>query len=187
MGPEGCRIDPFSVHALNSQASVELSLGLWQEALETHARTLAVDPELAPALNGSAYARARLEEWDEAESLARRWFVARGWDPATELASDLMAGIRNPEQRDRTIATIRHLTLQDDPMELWVAADWLLLVGDRDGALDEIERMTADPSGSLAPIFTILGVAELVGEPRFEAAIEALDLGPYVVNLKTEN
>ncbi|MGW8281686.1 MAG: tetratricopeptide repeat protein, partial [Gemmatimonadota bacterium] len=162
--------DPFSVHALNSEAGVLLTLGRWRDAIEVCNRTLDVDPEFPSCLERNAQALARLGEWESAESFARRWFVSKNWDPATELAADLMAGLRYPEERERAVRTILHLTEQAEPLGRWVAAEWLLFAGDREGALDQIGLLIADRSGPPASLLNIVGVRELAGEPRFVAA-----------------
>ena len=177
--------DPFSLHALNSAAEVEMSAGRWREAADTFDRALGVDPEFKAALAGSAHVRARLGEWERAESLARRWFVLEGEESAAGLASDLIAGVRDADERGRALRAIE--TLSPRTMRPWLAADWLLLLGDREGVLDQIDRMIAEDekNGILISLFTIVGVEDLVGEPRFEAAIDRAGLRRFAANLAT--
>jgi len=173
--------DPFSLHALNSAAHVQMSAGRWRDAADTFDRALAIEPEFKAALEGSARVRARLGEWEQAESLARRWFVLAGEDSAAELASDLIAGVRDVDQREHALRAIETMS----PRTPWIAAEWLLLIGERERALDQIERMIAEgeKDGILTSLFTIVGVADLVGEPRFEAAIDRAGLRRFAGNL----
>jgi TolB-like protein/Tfp pilus assembly protein PilF len=175
--------DPFSLHALNSAAGVQMSADRWRDAADNLNRALAVDPEFKSALSGSAYVRARLGEWEQAESLARRWFVLDGEAGAAELASDLIAGVRDVEERGRALRAIE--TLSPRTMPPWIAAEWYLLIGERERALDDIDRMIAmgESDGILVSLFTIVGAEELVGEPRFEAAIDRAGLRRFAVNL----
>jgi TolB-like protein/Tfp pilus assembly protein PilF len=175
--------DPFSLHALNSAAGVQMSADRWRDAADNLNRALAVDPEFESALSGSAYVRARLGEWEQAESLARRWFVLDGEAGAAELASDLIAGVRDVEERGRALRAIE--TLSPRTMPPWIAAEWYLLIGERERALDAIDRMIAmgESDGILVSLFTIVGAEELVGEPRFEAAIDRAGLRRFAVNL----
>jgi TolB-like protein/Tfp pilus assembly protein PilF len=175
--------DPFSLHALNSAAGVQMSASRWRDAADTFDRALAVDPEFKSALSGSAYVRARLGEWEQAESLARRWFVLDGEAGAAELASDLIAGVRDVQERERALRAFE--TLSPRTMPPWIAAEWYLLIGERERALDEIDRMIAmgESEGILVSLFTIVGVEDLVGEPRFEAAIDRAGLRRFADNL----
>jgi hypothetical protein len=70
-------------------------------------------------------------------------------------------------------------------MPPWIAAEWYLLIGERERALDAIDRMIAmgESDGILVSLFTIVGAEELVGEPRFEAAIDRAGLRRFAVNL----
>lgn len=174
--------DPASVHALNSEGQVLLSLGRWNEAVEIFDRCLSIDPEFSSALVSSAYARVRLEDWDGAETMARRWLVAANVDRAPELAADLIAGARRTEARGRLIRAIDRLV--PSAMGRWTAAEWLLLVDERERAMDQIDRMINEEGGLLAPILTIAGISALADEPRFLAALERLGMRRFAENLE---
>jgi len=177
--------DPFSLHALNSAAHVQMSAGRWRDAADTFDRALAIEPEFRAALEGSAQVRARLADWQQAESLARRWFVLAGEDRAADLAADLIAGVRDEQERGRALRAIEVLSPRTMPP--WLASEWLLLIGERERALDEIDRMVArgEDDGILVSLFTIIGVGDLVDEPRFQAAIDRAGLRRFAANLRT--
>ena len=177
--------DPASVHALNAEGNILMSLGRWSEAVQVYERCLAIDPEFTTALSSSALALTRLEAWNEAEAMGRRWFVTENVDGAPALAAELIAGARHPEERERLIRAVDQLT--PVPMRRWIAAEWLLLIGERQGAMDQIDRMIQDDGGLLSPILTIVGVDDLVGEPRFEAALDQLGMGRFTANLERGN
>jgi TolB-like protein/Tfp pilus assembly protein PilF len=177
-------LDPLSLHAIHSDAQVLLSLGRWTEALAAFDRALAIQPDFYPALLYSSYALARLGDRGEAEARLRRGIAASGKPSGAELARDVIAGVRDPSDHERTTAAVLRLLEPPAPIQYPLAVEWLLLVNDRQAALDLLERSIEENPDSPQRVLSIVGIEKLVGEPRFAVLIEAARMSEYVGNLE---
>jgi len=177
-------LDPLSLHAIHSNAQVLESLGRWTGALAEFDRALAIQPDFYPALLTSSYALARLGDWAEAEARLRRGIAASGRPGGAELARDVIAGVRDPSDHERATAAVLRLLEPPAAIQYPLAVEWLLLVDDRQAALDLLERSIEEDPDSPQRILSIVGIEKLVGEPRFDALVEAAGMSEYVGNLE---
>ena len=181
---QAVELDPLSLHTIHSDVQVLLSLGRWTEALAEFDRALALQPDFNPALLTSSYALARLGEWGEAEARLRRGLAACGRPAGAELARDVIAGVRDPSDHEQTSAAVLRLLEPPAAFQYPLAVEWLLLVNDRQAALDLLERSIEENPDSPQRILSIVGIEKLVGEPRFAALVESVGMSEYLDNLE---
>ena len=68
------------------------------------------------------------------------------------------------------------LPLTHDEHQTWLLVSWLMLLDDRETALDVIENMIERESNGHSSIEALLVTDYLRGEPRFEAAVATLGI-----------
>jgi hypothetical protein len=69
------------------------------------------------------------------------------------------------------------LSWLDHPeIQPWVTVNWLVLLGAREEALDVVEEMLESQSPDLSSLNALMVTNMLRGEPRFDAAVAALNI-----------
>jgi len=178
-------LDPLSLHAMHSNGMVLMSLERWEEALAEFDRALAIQPDFYPALRLASLAEAYLGDWGGAEARLRRAIAAGGKQDADELARDMVAGARDPAQKGRTVSAVRHLLEPPRAIGPADAVEWLLLVDDRQAAIDGLETWVEETYPTpVRSLLSLAGIEKLLGEPRFTMLVESVGMSEYLDNLE---
>ena len=182
---QAVELDPLSLHAVHSNGMVLMSLELWGEALAEFDRALAIQPDFYPSLRLASLADAYLGNWEGAEARLRRAIAAGGKLDADELARDMVAGAQDPAQQGRTVTAVRQLLEPPRAIGPADAVEWLLLVDDRQAAIDMLEVWVEETYPTpVRSLLSLVGIEKLVGEPRFEALVESVRMSEYLSNLE---
>ena len=178
-------LDPLSLHAVHSNGMVLMSLERWGEALAEFDRALAIQPDFYPALRLASLAEAYLGDWEGAEARLRRAIAAGGKLDADELAREMVAGARDPAQKGLTVSAVRHLLEPPRVIGPADAVEWLLLVDDRQAAIDGLETWVEETYPTpVRSLLSLVGIEKLAGEPRFAALVESVGMSEYLDNLE---
>jgi TolB-like protein/Tfp pilus assembly protein PilF len=178
-------LDPLSLHAVHSNGMVLMSLERWGEALAEFDRALAIQPDFYPALRLASLAEAYLGDWEGAEARLRRAIAAGGKLDADELAREMVAGARDPAQKGLTVSAVRHLLEPPRVIGPADAVEWLLLVDDRQAAIDGLESWVEETYPTpVRSLLSLVGIEKLAGEPRFAALVESVGMSEYLDNLE---
>jgi TolB-like protein len=166
-------LDPLSSHGLMSLGEQLIVMGLDEEGIRVHARALSIQPDIPISLQQTALAQSRLGRYDEAERNLRRWAVVNGAPGGEASASAVIAGLRDPSRRAESVASM--LGWREEPSVYMVVA-WLILLDATDEALDVVDFIVETQPPDLSSIYALPGGERLRGEPRYEAALAALNI-----------
>jgi len=145
---------------------------------------LAAHPEFAPAHTWGAVQYIDRKMYPEAEAQLRSLgkFNGQNGDAKALLAR----GMANPTQRVEAVNSLEtspdNADIRRDP--IWYAF-YLISLGERGRALDELEIYAAKPNSAFAPWLWNRGFDPLRDEPRFKAVLAKLAL-PYTPAVVTE-
>lgn len=168
-------LDPLRVNTLVSLGEVLTIFGRSEEGLRAFSRALALQPNSGYAQSQPTVALMLLGRLDEAEVHLRRYASILGLPGGEASASTVIEGMRDPSRREEAVAALLRWT--DHPeIQSWVTVDWLVLLGAREEALDVVEEMLESQSPDLSSLNALLVTSTLRGNPRFEAAIAALNI-----------
>ncbi|MEJ2548561.1 MAG: hypothetical protein P8125_12250 [Gemmatimonadota bacterium] len=168
-------LDPLRVHTLAQYGDNLMILGRYEEGLRMLARALALRPDFGWPRLETAIGLALLGRMDEAGDQLR--IYARNGDlPGGEAAATtVIAALRDASLRDEAVSVVLDW-INHDEHETWLLVTWLGLLDDREAALDVIERLIEGESNGYSSIDALLVSDFLRGDPRFEAAVEALGI-----------
>jgi len=119
--------------------------------------------------------QAALGRLDDAEESLRLYARDSGIPGGESAASTIVGGLRDPSLTDEAVAAV--LTwLEHGETQAYLVVDWLVLLGAREEALDLVDRMFETSPHELSSLNALLVTDALRGEPRFDAAIAALNI-----------
>ncbi|MBT8477764.1 MAG: hypothetical protein KJO06_02530 [Gemmatimonadetes bacterium] len=168
-------LDPLHVHALAQLGELQLLLGRREDGLRTLSRALAVQPDFGFARMREAFGLAIAGRLDDAEASLRRYARSTGLPGGETSASAIVSGLRDPARRDEAVASL--LGWRDhEETQAYMILDWLLLLGARDEALDEVDRIVDIGGEQTSTLNATFSTESLRGEPRFDAAIAGLGI-----------
>jgi len=169
----GVELDPLQVQALAQLGEILLLVGRYEDGIRTLSRALALQPDFAYARMQMALGLAVTGRLDEAEESLRRYARSTGVRGGETSASAIVAGLRDPMRRDEAVASVMGWRDHEES-QAYMILDWLVLLGARDEALDEVDRIVQTDGVDLSTLNALLVTEPLRGEPRFDAAIAAL-------------
>jgi DNA-binding SARP family transcriptional activator/TolB-like protein len=177
-------LDPQNPVAYTDIGKTYLVEGRHDAAIEHFRKAVETYPEHPITRGQLVYALLAAEEWEEAIRLTREALAdGRGLSLSLGGKNPSIAGwlayalARNGEVKEaRAIAdSLVDLATREYVLPLGVAAAYTG-IGDRDTALDWLERMVEDGSTQRVWLLTYSAFDELKGEPRFEAIVSRLGL-----------
>ena len=168
-------LDPLDVNGLTSLGEVLFLVGRSEEGLRAFSRVVALQPNSGYARGEYSIALAMAGRLDEAEMHLRRYASVVGLPGGEAAASAIIASLREPSLRGDAVAAVRSWEDHSE-RELWMLVDWLVLLGAREEALDMVDVMVGSESQDLSTLNMMLVAEMLRGEPRFDAAIAALNI-----------
>ena len=112
---------------------------------------------------------------DEAEESLRLYARDTGVPGGESEASTIIGGLRDPSRRDEAVSAALGWLDYGDTQSYWIL-DWLVLMGAREEALDVVEGMFETSPHELSAINASIATHALRGEPRFDAAVAALNI-----------
>jgi len=168
-------LDPLRVQTLAQHGDNLIIAGRYEEGLRMLARALAVRPDFGWPRLETAIGLALLGRLDEAGDQLRVYARDGGLPGGEAAASTVIAGVRDSALRDEAVSVVRDWITHNDH-EAWLLITWLMLLDDRDTALDVIEDMIERESNGHSSIDGLLVTDYLRGEPRFEAAVATLGI-----------
>jgi tetratricopeptide (TPR) repeat protein len=170
-------LDPLSPIISVIHAGTLLSLRRDKEAAAQIKSLLAAHPDFPPARAVSSALYIREKMYPEAEREMRAWATLQKQDP--DAKGLLVRGMADPAQRATAITTLDtspdNADLRSDP--LWYAS-YLVWLGERDRALDQLETYAAKHNSSFGASIWDRAFDPLHNEPRFKAVLAKLAL-PY--------
>ena len=168
-------LDPLRVHHLTQLGEILMVSGRYEEALRHISQALALQPEFPYGNMLMTLGLAALGRLDEAEASLRLYARDSGIPGGESAASTIIGGLRDPSLRDAAAAEILTWLERGEAQAYWVV-DWLELMGEREQALDVVDRMFETSPHELSSLNSLLVTDALRGEPRFDAAIAALGI-----------
>ena len=139
--------------------------------------TLAAHPEFGPAQALASFLYIDLKLYPKAEAHLRALAKINGTNPGAKAL--LARGMANPTQRAAAVQSLEtspdNADLRADP--LWYAV-YLISLGERDGALDQLESYATLHNSSFGAFLWDRCFDPLRNEPRFKAVLAKLGL-PY--------
>ena len=134
-------------------------------------RTLAVVPDSRYARGVAVRVALVCKQYSEAEAQARRFAPLAGRDP--DMYAALLRGVAEPTHREDALRLLRDIKLQG--IEI---VPWRLLLGDREGALGDLEtRFSGEPVGGVAQLWDPV-LDPLRDDPRFKKLLAHIGV-PY--------
>jgi hypothetical protein len=168
-------LDPLRVNTLVSVGEVLTVIGRSEEGLRAFSRALALQPNSGYAQSQLTIALMLRGRLDEAEVHLRRYASILGLPGGEASASTIIEGMRDPSRREEAVAAV--MRWMDHPeIQSSVTVDWLVLLGAREEALDVVEEMLKSQSPDFSSLHALPVTSMLRGNPRFEAAITALNI-----------
>jgi adenylate cyclase len=138
---------------------------------------LAAHPEFAAAHYWGAAQYIDRKMYPEAEARLRSSATLNGRNPDTKAL--LIRGMANPAQRAGTVNSLEtspdNVDIRQDPI---LYAFFLVSLGERDRALDQLEIYAVKPTSAFSPWLWNRGFDPLRDDPRFKAVLAKLAL-PY--------
>ena len=168
-------LDPLRVHTLAQYGDNLMVVGRYEEGLRMLARALALRPDFSWPRLETAIGLALLGRLDEAGEQLRIYALDGGLPGGEAAASTVIAGVRDPALREESVSVVRDWITHDEH-DSWLLVAWLMLLDDRETALNVIERMIEGEANGYSSIGALLVTDYLRGEPRFEAAIASLGI-----------
>jgi TolB-like protein/tetratricopeptide (TPR) repeat protein len=162
LSPVGLYVDAY---LKTVRGRTDDGLGAWRELIRLH-------PDFELALLGHAYSAVAAGRADEAAGSLER--LGR-LEPARAALYDVVAaGIRDPSARGAGVAAVR----ADASLPFYERVAWLMALGDRAGALDEVERgARLQTDVNLPYLLAHPLLAPLHSEPRFRTIIDEIGIG----------
>jgi adenylate cyclase len=168
-------LDPLQVHALAQLGELQLLIGRHEDGLRTLSRALALQPEFGFARMRMALGLAITGRLDDAEASLRHYARSTGLPGGETSASAIVSGLRDPAFRDEAVAAV--LGWRDhEESQAYMILDWLVFLGARDEALDEVDRIVDTGGEQASTLNATFSTETLRGEPRFDAAIATLGI-----------
>ncbi|MCL7959443.1 MAG: tetratricopeptide repeat protein [marine benthic group bacterium] len=168
-------LDPLRVHHLTQLGEILMVSGRYEEALRHISQALALQPEFPYGNMLMTLGLAALGRLDEAESSLRLYARDSGIPDGESAAATIIGGLRDPSLREDAAAEVLTWLERGEAQAYWVV-DWLELMGEREEALDIVDRMFETSPHELSSLNSLLVTDALRGEPRFDAAIAALGI-----------
>jgi len=168
-------LDPLRVQTLAQHGDNLMVVGRYEEGLRMLARALALRPDFGWPRLETALGLALLGRMDEAGDQLRIYARDGNLPGGEAAATTVMAGVGDPVMRDAAVAVVLSWIAHDEH-ETWLLVAWLGLLDDRETALDVIEGMIEKELTGHSSIDALVVTDFLRGEPRFEAAVEALGI-----------
>ncbi len=168
-------LDPLRVHALAQLGEILLVVGRYEDGLRPISQALAVQPDFPYGRMLMTLGLAASNRLDEAEESLRLYARETGVPDGESAASSIIEGLRDPSRRDEAAAAALGWLDLPDIQSYWIV-DWLVLLGAREEALDLVDRMFETNPHELSSLNSLLVTDALRGEPRFDAAIAALNI-----------
>lgn len=168
-------LDPLRVHSLTQLGEILMVSGRYEDALRPISQALALQPEFPYGSMLMTLGLAALGRLDEAEESLRLYARDSGIPGGESAAWTIVGGLRDPSLRDEAAAAVLTWLEHGETQAYWVV-DWLVLIGAREEALDLVDRMFETSPHELSSLNALLVTDALRGEPRFDAAIAALNI-----------
>ncbi|MEK6253608.1 MAG: tetratricopeptide repeat protein, partial [Gemmatimonadales bacterium] len=168
-------LDPLRVHSLTQLGEILMVSGRYEDALRPISQALAMQPEFPYGSMLMTLVQAALGRLDDAEESLRLYARDSGIPGGESAASTIVGGLRDPSLRDEAAAAVLTWLEHGETQAYWVV-DWLVLLGAREEALDLVDRMFETSPHELSSLNALLVTGALRGEPRFDAAIAALNI-----------
>jgi len=168
-------LDPLRVHALSQFGEILMVAGRYEDGLRRIGRALAIQPDFPYGRMLMTLGLASSGRLDEAEESLRLYARETGIPGGESEASTIVGGLRDPSRRDEAVSAALGWLDYGDTQSYWIL-DWLVLLGAREAALDVVEGMFESSPHEVSSINASLATRALRGEPRFDAAIDALGI-----------
>ncbi|MGB5304276.1 MAG: tetratricopeptide repeat protein [Gemmatimonadota bacterium] len=169
------QLDPLRVHVLPQLGETLMLAGRYEDGLRPVSRAIALQPDFPWPRMLMALGLASLGRLDEAEESLRSYARDYGAPGGESAASSIIEGLRDPSHRAEAAAALLRWLDHDDTQSYWIV-DWLAMLGAREEALEVVDRMLETDPHELTTMNASLATAVLRGEPRFDAAIAALNI-----------
>jgi TolB-like protein/Tfp pilus assembly protein PilF len=166
-------LDPKSGIIGSVHAQILLNMRRCDEASAQIVRTLAAAPDSRHAIGVGMYVAVYCKHYAQAEEQARRLAVLAGIDPA--LYGALVQGVADPTRRAEALRLVRANPVPDWG---WQNAYWLMLLGDREGALTVLETHFANSRSNEAEALWNPAFDPVRDDPRFKSVLARIGI-PY--------
>jgi tetratricopeptide (TPR) repeat protein len=160
-------LDPLTPVFIMAYGATLRQNGLYAEAIEQLERAIAIAPDIWFYYYELALAYVGLGRFSDAEEAVRRGTAALGGeDPEVLIA--MIRGIADPALRESAIATVSS----------YPHPELRMLLGDREGALRDLERYVFDPPYGPKWIIWDAFLEPLRDDPRFAELVRRVGLTP---------
>ncbi len=160
-------LDPLTPVFINAYGATLKQNGLYAEAIEQLERAIAIAPDVWFYYYELTLAYVGLGRFSDAEETVRRSTAALGGeDPEVLIA--MIRGIADPALRESAIATVSS----------YPHPELRMLLGDREGALRDLERYVFDPPYGPKWIIWDVLLEPLRDDPRFAELVRRVGLTP---------